>query len=119
MLWKGIALYAARCGARYLVGCSSLTSQDENKGVALYEALKEKYLVEARLRTEPHSENRCRASVPCGGTPPQPPRLFRAYLENSARLCGPPAIDREFGTIDFLALVDLECLPERARTRFF
>jgi len=29
MLWKGIARYAMSCGARYLIGCSSLSSQDE------------------------------------------------------------------------------------------
>ena len=51
--------------------------------------------------------------------PPQPPRLFRSYLEISARLCGPPAIDREFRTIDFLTFVDLHRIPERVRTRFF
>ncbi len=119
MLWKGIALYAARCGARYLVGCSSLTSQDENQGMALYEALRDKYLVEAPLRTEPRPDCRCRASAELRVPPPRLPRLFRAYLEISAKLCGPPAIDREFGTIDFLTLVDLERLPERVLGRFF
>jgi len=34
-------------------------------------------------------------------------------------VCGPPAIDREFKTIDFLTLVDLERLLERVHTRFF
>jgi putative hemolysin len=119
MLWKGIALYAARCGARFLVGCSSLTSQDENQGMALYETLLDKYLVEASLRTQPRPECRCRASGELRIPPPQLPRLFRAYLEISAKLCSPPAIDRKFGTIDFLTLVDLERLPARARTRFF
>ena len=48
-----------------------------------------------------------------------PARLFRAYLDISARVCGPPAIDREFKTIDFLTLVDLQALPDRVRRRFF
>jgi putative hemolysin len=51
--------------------------------------------------------------------PPRPPRLFRAYLDISARVCGPPAIDCEFKTIDFLTLVDLRKLPDRVRMRFF
>jgi putative hemolysin len=117
MLWKGIATYAALCKARYLMGCSSITSQDENEGVALYAALREKYLVEPSLRTEPHANCRCR---PTGNTmaTPSVPRLFRAYLEISARLCGPPAIDREFRTIDFLTLLDLQAIPARVRNRF-
>jgi putative hemolysin len=119
MLWKGIALYATRCGSRYLIGCSSLTSQDENQGMAVYGTLRDKYLVEAPLRTEPRPECRCRANAKLPLPPLRLPRLFGAYLEISAKLCGLPAIDREFGTIDFLTLVDLERLPERARTRFF
>ena len=118
MLWKGIARYALSCGARYLLGCSSLSSQDENEGVALYEALREKYLVAPSLRTNPVEGHRCRSSN-LAVKPPQTPRLFRAYLDISARICGPPAIDREFKTIDFLTLVDLRALPDRVRTRFF
>jgi putative hemolysin len=117
-LWKGIAVYATRNDSRYLVGCSSISSQDENAGVAMYESLKDKYLVEPSLRTTPQPGHDCRsdgAPVDAG----RPPRLFRAYLEISGRICGPPAIDREFKTIDFLTLVDLANLPDRVRTRFF
>ena len=118
MLWKGITRYAQSCGARYLIGCSSLSSQDEDAGIALYETLREQYLVAPSLRTQPVGDRRCKpsgAQVP----PPRPPRLFQAYLDISARVCGSPAIDREFKTIDFLTLVDLQTLPDRVRKRFF
>jgi putative hemolysin len=118
MLWKGIARYAASCGARYLLGCSSLTSQDENEGLALYEQLREKYLIEPALRTKPRPEFLCRSTNKTAAAPAIP-RLFRAYLDVSARLCGPPAIDREFKTIDFLTLIDLQHIPDRVRTRLF
>lgn len=118
MLWRGIARYASSCGARYLIGCSSLSSQDENEGVALYEALREKYLVEPALRTLPRVGHRCETTRDFA-VAPRPPRLFRAYLEISAKLCGPPAMDQEFKTIDFLTLIDLKRLPDRVRTRFF
>jgi putative hemolysin len=118
MLWKRIARYALSCRARYLIGCSSLSSQNEDEGMALYGILKGKYLVAPLLRTNPVESRKCKSS----GAPealPGPPRLFRAYLDISARICGPPAIDREFKTIDFLTLVDLQALPDRVRTRFF
>jgi putative hemolysin len=118
MLWKGIARYAESCAARYLIGCSSLTSQDENEGATLYETLREKYLVEPGLRTKPKPGKDCRSNG-APSEPDKPPRLFRAYLDISARLCGPPAIDREFKTIDFLTLLDLAKIPDRVRTRFF
>lgn len=117
-LWKGIAVYATRVEARYLLGCSSVSSQDENYGIALYNSLKEKYLVEPALRTDPQPGCAC-VGTGEGVQASRPPRLFRAYLEISGRICGTPAIDREFKTIDFLTLVDLARLPDRVRSRFF
>jgi putative hemolysin len=118
MLWKGIVRYALSCKARYLLGCSSVTSQDESAGMALYEELRGKYLIEPALRTNPKPDLRCRLGDNMS-PPPAAPRLFRAYLDASARLCGPPAIDREFKTIDFLTLIDLQRVPDRVRTRLF
>jgi putative hemolysin len=118
MLWKGIVRYALSCKARYLVGCSSVTSQDENEAVALYEQLQGKYLIEPALRTNPRPEFACRINNKMAAAPVTP-RLFRAYLDVSARLCGPPAIDRDFKTIDFLTLFDLQRAPDRVRTRLF
>ncbi|GAC1618187.1 MAG: GNAT family N-acetyltransferase [Candidatus Acidiferrum sp.] len=117
LLWKGIAIYASRSSARYLLGCNSLSTQKESEGAALFEALKNKYLVEEPFRTLPQPGCHCRWDGTTIAV--RPPRLFRAYLEISARLCGPPAIDREFKTIDFLTIVDLERIPDRVRARFF
>ena len=86
--------------------------------MALYETLREKYLVGPSLRTNPVKGRECKPNGLCA-TPPHLPRLFRAYLDISARVCGPPANDRSFKTIDFLTLVDLQKLPDRVRTRFF
>src|SRR6266446_3028303 len=36
LLWRGIAQYALAHKARFLIGCSSLTSQDPDEGVAMY-----------------------------------------------------------------------------------
>lgn len=118
MLWKGIARYAISCHARYLIGCSSLSSQDENEGMALYQSLREKHLVREELRTRPRAGFACTTTKELADVP-HTPRLFRAYLDVSGRLCGPPAIDREFKTIDFLTLVDLQNIPEKVLRRYF
>ena len=117
-LWKGIAVYATRKGSRYLLGCNSISSQDENYAVAMFESLKAKFLAPPEFCTTPQPE--C-PYIPTGEpvTVSRPPRLFRAYLDISAKICGEPAIDREFKTIDFLTLVDLANLPDRVRVRFF
>jgi putative hemolysin len=116
LLWRGIARYAAHHAARYLVGCSSLTSQDPAHGIGVYGALQD-YLVEPRLRTIPHADFAMPA-VPPGEACGKIPKLLRAYLAIGAKICGPPAIDREFKTIDFLTLVDLETLHPRVKARF-
>lgn len=116
LLWKGIARYARLHNARYLIGCSSLTSQDPAEGAALFKSF-EKYLPEEPLRTLPLPECACpldRMASPA----PKAPKLLSAYLMVGAKICGAPAIDREFKTIDFLTLLDLKTLPARVADRF-
>ena len=116
LLWRGIALYAQQHGARYLVGCSSLTSQEPAEGSAMYHRLAE-CLVAPELRTTPLPEFAF-ALPPADGTKPTPPKLLRSYLAIGAQICGPPALDREFRTMDFLTLLDLEVLSPSVRTRW-
>jgi len=118
LLWRGIASYALQRNARYLIGCSSLTSQCPQEGSDMYWRLRE-FLVEPVLRTSP----RPGFTIPIGAAVPEmprinPPRLLRAYLSIGAQICGEPAIDREFKTIDFLTLLDLTKLRSSARLRF-
>jgi putative hemolysin len=117
LLWRGIAQYALGRGARYLIGCSSLTSQDAAHGQAMYELMRAGSLVEERFRTRPVPAYMLPVSVPAPGCPP-PPKLLRAYLSLGAKICGPPALDREFKTIDFLTFLDLAALPEAVRNHF-
>jgi len=117
LLWRGIARYATERRARYLIGCSSLTSQDAAAGLAVYEALRTEHLVEVPFRTEAVGEYRMDAGTPAAERP-QIPKLLRAYLSLGAKICGPPALDREFKTIDFLTLLDLQALPDAVRNHF-
>jgi putative hemolysin len=116
LLWHGIARYAVEHGGRYLLGCCSLTSQDPREGAAVYKYLKD-YQVEPAQRTDPQPAFAMRSCSP-DGVPAKVPKLLRTYLAIGARICGPPAIDREFKTIDFLTLLDLAGLHPRIRSRF-
>jgi putative hemolysin len=114
MLWRGIATYAAQHGARYLLGCSSLTSQDPAMGHAAYKLLKN-HLAPAYLQTVP-------LPAFCLGQDVGPtanvkiPKLLSAYLGLGAWICSPAAIDRSFKTIDFLTCLDLQS-PQMAQRR--
>lgn len=117
LLWKGVAAYAADQGAFHLIGCSSFTSQDPALGAAAYLRLRD-HLVEAPFRTEPKPAYHCPTEFVTTEVP-KIPKLLSAYLTVGAKICGPPALDREFKTIDFLTLMDLRRLTPRAMQRFF
>ncbi len=117
LLWRGIARYACERNARFLIGCNSLTSQDPMEGVAMYEQLRGKHLARPKWRTVPHAAFGVDVDLVSASCTP-PPKLMRAYLSIGAKICGPPAMDREFGTIDFLTLLDLHALPTIVRAHF-
>jgi putative hemolysin len=117
LLWKGIADYAQEHGARYLCGCSSLTSQDPSVGAAAYTRLYRKHLAPHPWRTRPWPRFECSLDH-LHPEPPSIPKLLRAYLNLGSKICGPPAIDPQFRTIDFLTTLDLESLPAVVRSRY-
>ena len=117
LLWKGIADYARDRGGRYLCGCSSITSQDPAVGASAYADLFRKHLVESPWRTLPLPAFDCPIDY-LAEEPPKIPKLLRAYLSIGAKICGPPALDRQFKTIDFLTLLDLHAMPALVRARF-
>lgn len=117
LLWRGIAQFAKYHGLRYLIGCSSLNSKDPLDGWSLYRQLASQ-LVSFEYITVPKTAFSLPHAEAEAAIPVKLPKLLRTYLGVGARICGPPAWDRAFGTIDFLTLLDLELLTPAARSRF-
>jgi len=121
LLWKGLALYVAHNRKRYFFGCCSLTSQDPVEGRAVTAYLEKHGHIHPELHLEPLPELRC---YPADAEPDRTfsvkiPKLFRIYLRHGAKVCGAPAIDRQFKTIDYLVLFDVEAMSERQVRTFF
>ncbi|MEI9977395.1 MAG: GNAT family N-acyltransferase [Edaphobacter sp.] len=116
LLWRGIARYSLVNGGRYMMGCCSVTSQDPEEGHAVFETLRG-CMVQPELQTV---ATKAFALPAAKGTMPEAraPKLLRAYLTIGAKICSGPAIDREFKTIDFLTLLDLQALHPRMAKRF-
>jgi putative hemolysin len=134
LLWRGIAQYATDMQLRYLIGCSSLNSVDPREGWQMYAQL-QNYRVADGFRTLPAEGFLCpgapseiASDEECGSAaeavpdqvsePVKVPKLLKTYLAIGARICSAPAWDREFGTIDFLTLLDLRTISSSARNRF-
>jgi len=118
-LWRGLAAYLSWSKKRYLFGCCSLTSQDPREGLSLARWLLREGHVDPRVRCEPLPALAC--PLDDGGPLPEValPKLFGTYLRYGAKVVSGPALDREFGTIDFLVVLDARSLPSRLWRLFF
>jgi putative hemolysin len=124
LLWKGIGEYAKRTRATQLFGCSSVktTSKDVSEKLMNYLAkrgmLENNYGVIPRSRhnmglklfNECFSEDEAKSYLPS---------LLRSYLSAGARVHGAPALDKDFGCIDFLTIIDINALNPSYRKRYF
>lgn len=122
LLWKGLALYVSSTRLRYFFGCCSLTSQDPREGRTVMAFLEARGHLHPELRVDPRPGFACYGD----GLEPDPgfasvklPKLFRIYLRQGAKVCGAPAIDRQFKTIDYLVLFDVEAMSTHQVRTFF
>ena len=118
LLWKGLASYVAHNQKRYLFGCCSLTSQDEGEGLRVMELLEQQGHCHPSFSVAPRPGLECKTALPDSPVA-NIPKLFRIYMHYGAKVCGPPAIDRQFKTIDFLVLFDVFEMNAQTRKMIF
>jgi putative hemolysin len=121
LLWRGLAVYMMLTKKRSLFGCCSLTSQDPQEGKQVMDYLWANGHVHRDLQVPPQPDFACYQNdlVARQEHDVKIPRLFRIYLEYGAKVCGPPAIDRRFKTIDYLVMLDIATLDQRTFRMFF
>jgi putative hemolysin len=121
LLWKGLASYLAWNRKRFLFGCCSLTTQDPIDGLDALSQLAEAGAVHTGLRAVPLPGFECRAPKGSGRASGRVriPILFKTYLRFGAKVCGAPAIDRRFRTIDFFTCLDVAGMDPAQRELFF
>jgi putative hemolysin len=117
LLWKGIAAYVRYQRKRYLFGCCSLTSQDPGAGLDVMRRLAAAGQLHPVFGVRPRPGFECLAAGAAEDELPETnvPKLFRTYLRVGAKVCGPPAVDRRFKTIDFFVLLDINELDAFSR----
>ena len=109
-LWLGIGAFMNQYDQWYLFGCSSLTSTDPDDGWRAMKTIREKGYLSPNLFLP------ARARFSCGnpqrefdtdlGEELRLPKLFRTYMRLGCQVISEPSIDTEFGSIDFLILMD-------------
>jgi len=109
-LWQGLRDWLRLFHQRWLFGCCSLTSTDPDDG---WRALK---TIRAKEYLWPGIMAPAQPGWSCGKARREfdpdikaikLPKLFSAYMRMGVRVVSEPAIDREFGTVDFLVMLDV------------
>jgi putative hemolysin len=120
LLWRGISRYLTTTGKRWAFGCSSLAGQNVAQARYLYGVLRDGGHLHPDFEVPPQPGFTCFEPERDGPEEEVPlPHLMRLYLSHGMKVCGPPAIDRGFNTIDFLGIIDTATVPEDLRQRFF
>jgi putative hemolysin len=113
LMWDAIAQYVKEHRVRYVFGCGSVYTTDTSEARAYFSMLKRKYYAAEKFRVHPVSEFQFHGSgenlkaAEDAALFLRLPSLIKGYLRLGAVVCGPPAMDREFGTADFLVLLDM------------
>lgn len=122
LLWKGLALYVTKMRKRYLFGCCSLFTLDCSDGKRAAQQLRELNALHPEIRVDAREECQCQPEdflTPNEAKEVELPKLFHTYLRIGAKVCGEPAIDRQFKTIDFFVLFEVDKIEERYYQMFF
>ena len=124
LMWETIAQYVKAHDVRYLFGCGSLYTMEPVEVSETFSLLKQKYYSAPELRVEPLAHCTC-PGVHGDLTVADEqavfvklPGLLKSYLRLGAIVCGPPALDQEFGTADFFMLLDIYNLSAEYLNRF-
>jgi putative hemolysin len=119
LMWEAIADYVRANRVRYLFGCGSLYTTDVAEISAIFALLRNKYYAPDSCRVEPVAGCRFEGlpdlqvgSAEEAALFQKLPSLIKGYLRIGALVCGPPALDIEFGTADFFLLLDFGSLKE-------
>ena len=120
LLWRALAQFMRISQKRYTFGCCSIFTRDHLVGERAFHQLARAGHFHDHLRVEPRrnalylgmlSEIESKAV--------ELPSLFNMYLRIGSKVCGPPMIDFEFGTIDFFVVFDRHSMTEKCRHTFF
>lgn len=118
LMWEAITDQVRAHHVRYLFGCGSLYSTDSIEVSAMFSLLKRNFYAADEYRVLPVNE--CKfdgladnlAIVDDQALFQKLPSLIKGYLRIGALVCGPPALDAEFGTADFFLLLDFGNLKQ-------
>lgn len=120
LLFKALLNYLKQSQKRYFFGCCSIFTQDCATGAKVFQQLEREGHIHPTICVRPRPKRAFPVNKFFAETDRNElPSLFNIYLKMGVKICGAPAIDREFGTIDFFVIFDLRAMSEKYKRMFF
>lgn len=117
LLWSGLCDYLVTHGCRYIAGCASVSMADGGRNAAaIYAQIARTHGAPPEWRVFP------RLPLPLAAIAPsldaKLPPLVKGYVRAGALVCGEPAWDPDFNTVDFFMMLPLDRFDRRYASRF-
>jgi putative hemolysin len=112
LVWAGIARYMLLSGHTWLAGCASVSLADGGEHAAgVWDIVKNKHYAPEEFRVRPINP----WNVDAVQRPKRTvlPPLLKGYLRLGAQVCGPPALDEDFGVADLFVLMNPSQMDQR------
>ena len=121
LLWKGLANYLKATNKRYLFGCCSIFTQDKKVATKILKQFEIGGHLHETIKIAPRKDRVCieKDFLPDKMENIKLPILVNIYLRIGAKVCGEPAIDREFKTVDFFVIFDIQKINKKYGKMFF
>lgn len=131
LLWQGVAEYTFETKSKYMFGCTSIKTTDKFESAMIYTWLRDQGHMTEEFSILPTKKFRfahfqaCVDEIDEAGAKYNKekigetiPTLVHSYIRAGAKICGQPALDREFACIDFLTLLKVEDMSAKFARKY-
>jgi putative hemolysin len=124
LLWTGISKYIEINSISNLFGCASFHTSNVKEIAVAYAYLQLYHFAPEEYKVKPLEK--CAMNLPflfltshdIDSAYKQFPPLIKGYLRLGAKICGEPAYDEEFGTTDFLIVLDTRHINDKYKKHY-
>jgi putative hemolysin len=107
LIWKGLANYLLQSGNKYFLGSTTLPTQDISQAHSAYSYFQQNNFMHPSFLVYPNSQFLLELPPGCSNLDQlELPNIFQVYLASGAKICSPPAINRQSKIIEFLTIFD-------------
>lgn len=129
LLWKGVSEYMKLVNAKYLFGCSSISTTNIVEIGLIYKYIKEFHISQENFRVFPKQKYKVKEleyyqqafdkfNINIDQIANFIPPLLKSYFKAGSVICGEPALDKKFKCADFFTVLDIDSLSKSYDKRY-